>query len=211
MCIFDGSRSRKARYTFKRVLAMRVCIVLLVCNVAAYAEEGQHHHGAHQHGIGELGVVFEQNQFSFLLRVPASDLIGFEHTPETAEERLAITKLEQDLKEGQTLFIFQEQASCQQVAHKLLHGLSQRGTDGGEEMTTEHAVEHHHDSKQVSHSEVSIEYRFDCQHPDKLTTVQTTLFTKFPSLKRIEAAIVTPSFQGKQDLHPAASLLNLSH
>ncbi|WP_026958197.1 ZrgA family zinc uptake protein [Aliagarivorans taiwanensis] len=49
-------------------------------------------HGAHQHGVAELLLASEGDELELQFHSPADNLVGFEHAPQNAEQRVAIER-----------------------------------------------------------------------------------------------------------------------
>lgn len=62
-------------------------LATLVTTAFAKKEDDQtqeyRQHGTHVHGEGELLIVLEENKLEMSFRIPAMDLIGFEHAART--------------------------------------------------------------------------------------------------------------------------------
>jgi|GEM_PF-4513782 len=56
------------------------------------------------HGHGELNVVADQTEVHIKFHVPALNLVGFEHSPETPEQKDAIAAAVEQLQQANTLF-----------------------------------------------------------------------------------------------------------
>ncbi len=168
----------------------------------AFSDEVHRHHEAHQHGVGQLGVVLEDDAFSFSLTVPSSDLVGFEHAAETGEQVESVLALEKTFSTPGKLFVFPQAAGCSESHSDLKHSLLEKEGEGGD-----HAKDHHHHSN--SHSEVTLRSQFQCSEIDAVKSVRIKLFDEFPSLEKLEASIITSSEQKKAVLTRSSSLLKL--
>ena len=71
-------------------LVLAVMPMLLASAAVSASESGHREHGAHEHGHGTLDVVAEGEELLIELRVPAVNVVGFEHAPGTDAEREAV-------------------------------------------------------------------------------------------------------------------------
>ena len=89
-----GGASR--RWSDTRALARPSAFVpaalpmFVACAAFAASEGGHREHGAHEHGRGTLEVAVEGEELVVELRMPAVNVVGFEHPPGTDAEREAV-------------------------------------------------------------------------------------------------------------------------
>ena len=178
-------------------------LLLFFCSTVVLSEEGHRHHEAHQHGLGIVGIILAESELSIALRAPASDLIGFERAAKSTDELKAVFNLEQTLNESMKLFVLSSKANCTQVDLKINHSLRKRAP----EESDNHA---HSPSQNSSHSEVTATYIFSCKVLEKLDSIELTLFGTFPSLKKIQATVVTSENQYQKQLNPSSATLMLA-
>ena len=65
--------------------------------------EEQHSHDAHEHGHGQLNLALDGQQLLIEFQAPAADLVGFEKTATTAQEKQHYAKALARLRQGATL------------------------------------------------------------------------------------------------------------
>lgn len=131
-------------------------------------ESHQHvgeHHGAHMHGVGHLNVAVDGPQVMIYLQTPAADVVGFEHAPTNAEERLALSTAHSTLNAAAELFHFVG-ADCSVVA------------GSGVEVP----VSEQSGNKAAAYSDIVAEYTFVCAD-EPATAVDVHLFEAFPELQ----------------------------
>ena len=58
----------------------------------------------HVHGVIELGVVVDGDALAISLHAPLSDVVGFEHAPNSDEQRAAIEKAASLLSDPEQMF-----------------------------------------------------------------------------------------------------------
>lgn len=154
---------------------------------------GDGEHGAHVHGVAVLNVVFEGTGLVIQLETPAANVVGFEYLPTTAEDKTAVADAAAALARGETLFSFDTEAGCHQatseVESPMLAALAESGQD--------HEHEHEHGE---AHSEFEVTWEFVCESPSALGGFRVNLFDTFPGFDAIEANLVTPNAQDRQEL-----------
>lgn len=172
--------------------------------VAAHAASSSHEHeqetvqgghGAHVHGIAQLQIVLEGTQLDIALFSPAANLVGFEHRPETDEQKAMVALTHQRLSEGKSLFQT-EPANCQ-LAEQEVDSSSMR------EPHHDHGDNAHHDDHDQhnsSHREISAHYRFTCAEPNALRAISTTLLAQFPGIHSLQVQWIIEDRQGAATL-----------
>lgn len=179
-----------------RRLAWLAALAMVV--PAAAAAQG---HGAHVHGLGRLDIAVEGQAMEMELAMPGADVVGFEHAPETAEDRAKVAEAAAALERGATLFAFPAEAGCRLEGAEVESGLLE--DDHGEEG---HRDEHGQGGE--AHAEFRARYKFRCERPDRLTHVEVGLFARFPAAREIEVRTITPRGQGAAELTPDSPRLD---
>lgn len=78
-------RPRRLSNPFMTRLATLMLALILGCSRHAFALE------PHVHGTGRLQLVIEDGTLYADLRIPADDVVGYEHAPTTVAERATLT------------------------------------------------------------------------------------------------------------------------
>ena len=65
--------------------AAKLAVICFMVGCIFSAQGHQHYH--HSHGEGVLFVVHDQDKWQVKFILPAGDIFGFEHQPETAEQK----------------------------------------------------------------------------------------------------------------------------
>lgn len=168
--------------------------VSMLFGVTSYAEEHIHRqHGAHEHGVVQLNIAQEGKRLLIELNSPAMNMVGFEHTPRSAQERHAVQQAVATLKQAGQLFVMSPAADCQSISVVVDSPLL---ADGHKT----HEAHHGHDDDSV-HAEFSAEYVFECQQMSALTTMQVKLFSKFPATKDVDVTLLTEKGQRALELN----------
>jgi hypothetical protein len=185
-----------------------VCIVTAAMAAAgfpAFAEEPQRQLSAHVHGHGLLNIAIEGKKMSMELRVSAADVVGFEHEPETGEQRAALGEAQARLANGAVLFAPDRKAGCELDRVKV-------SRDAGHE-------HHDHEDKssasgeekaEAGHSELHGEYTFNCASPSRLTSMTFDYFKQFPNAQALTVTIVSPKGQSSFEVKRENPSLDLT-
>jgi len=151
----------------------RVLLALILALTGTWAAG----HAPHQHGVAKLEVTIVGTELTLRLETPLDNLLGFEHAPRTAAQRTAAQRLLERLRQGEALFQPTRAAVCRMQGVELTAPVLQDAT-----AATEHA-------------DLRAEWRFACAEPGQLTDLRVNLFTDFPRLKRLDAAVASPRGQ----------------
>lgn len=181
---------------FPKIISLSALLLLVAPLCFASGEEEHRQHGSHVHGLGQMNLAIDGTEVYIELENPSANIVGFEHMPSSAEDRHAVQEAVEKLEDGESLFLFTSQADCSLTSAAvssslLLHDHEDDHRDG----TQEHA-----DHGEEVHSEFTAEYRFSCTRPEKLKSVETTLFSVFPGIEKIGAQVLTSTRQTGAEL-----------
>lgn len=171
----------------------------------AHAEQRQH--GAHVHGIARLNIVLDGDEVHVELDSPAANIVGFEHEPRSAEDRAALDRAVNTLRNGDQLFLFSREGGCRQekamVESDMLDYMEKEphGHDHGHEHGAKDK-EHDH-----AHTDIRVEYHFECGRPERVEQLVVELFEAFPGTERLDVQYVIGSRQGAAQLTAASRVL----
>lgn len=181
----------------------------------------------HVHGEGQLLIAQEDKQWQFQFVLPAADLLGFEHAPQTTAQHQQVAKIISKI-EG-VVEMLSLPAHCKLLSKS--HSLSQWAAIGGDELSVEHKGQmatgskshsshkhnqadnhdhenHHHEShEQHAHSDITVTYHFECEN--MLDALNVQLFAWAESLQTIDAQWFTAEHQGAQKLTSSAKVVSL--
>jgi len=204
---------------------MKQMLPLIVFAFAAPAIAGETRElDSHEHGVGELNIAFDGGQIAMELYAPGADIVGFEHSAESAEDRAAIEAAVATLARPLDLFGLPASAECtvtqasaeletedndDHEAHEGAddHDHEEHSDDHANEHADEHAEVHPKD--EASHSECHAEYMFDCANPDEINEIELTYFDVFKNARVLEIQVVTASGAKVFDVERDAPSLNL--
>jgi hypothetical protein len=157
-----------------RSLFLATIVVASLASATA-AEKAHRQHGAHQHGVGKLNVVWEGNKIDIELENPADNIVGFEHAPRTESQKKAVQEALATLKDAGKVFGFTPEAQC--------HGKATEVKTASES------------NKGEEHSEFHAQYRFTCEKSDALKTVDVYIFKLFPKTRTLQTQVVSAKGQ----------------
>ncbi|MDJ0957791.1 MAG: DUF2796 domain-containing protein [Arenicellales bacterium] len=208
-----------------------VCL-LVAGSTVAVAETRQH--GIHEHGSAVLNVAIADQTMSVEYITPAANIVGFEHTPTTEEQKHAVHEAVELLETGKVLNIPAD-AACTLAHAKVEHEAESddheehaKEEHGEHEEDEEHAKEEHdeheeheehakeghdeheeHEEDEGTHSEFHVEYEYQCENMGALTHIDVDLFKHFPGNEKITTQAITPNGQKGMELTANSSRLTL--
>lgn len=177
----------------------------------------------HVHGVGTLQLVLEENSLSVELRLPAIDVVGFEHAPSDAQQKAAVQNAVALLKDSGQVLILPDKAQCKiesaVVTSELLEHDDDHDHDNHDEAHDDdhdHAHDDHdeahgddHDDHDHAHADFDVSYGFDCRRPSALKQITLRLFQQLPRLERLDVDMVTTTGQARQRLISGQNLITL--
>ena len=121
----------------------------LLAGAAFAASDGERReHDAHEHGHGALDIVVEGEELVIELRIPAVNVVGFEHAPKDDAEREAIRKALVPFGDAASLFVLPAEAECEvEEAEAAIVSMGHEDEHEGEE----HADGDGHDHEKDEH------------------------------------------------------------
>ena len=216
-------------------LPMRSALFLacaVLTGVAFAASEGEHReHEAHEHGRGTLDIVAEGEELVVEFRIPAANVVGFEHAPRDDAEHEAVRMAAETFRVPASVLVLPAEAECEvEEAEAGIVGMGaeeheEEGDDHGhakEEHEEEgedhdHAKEEHEeegehsaDSDGEAHSELRATYHFHCHAPERLVRIEVRVFEHLRDAEEIDVRVVTATAQTAMELHPGEAVIELS-
>ena len=177
-------------------------VLLLLCALAIGGLIPAGVPAQHVHGVIELGVVVEGDTVAVSLRAPLDDVVGFEHAPESDEQRESIRQAAAMLSNADAMFGLAGSASCSisdtsvdgpaYVTEHLAGG--EAGSAGSHD--GHHRDAGHHDSDHGGserHSEVNASYTWECGNVSALESLALRFTEGFAGVETIEIQILTPA------------------
>ena len=188
------------------VAALFVSLGLSV-SISAFAEDHFRQHDAHLHGVVEVNIAQDGQDLLMEIHAPGADIVGFEHAPQTDEQKAAINDAIKQLKAPESLWVLTANAKCQLVESVATETLTSqeaenhKGHDDHDDHSHDHD-DHGHDhddhddhDDHGAHGEFSAQYTYKCSDINQLTEVKTQWFTHYPSTERITVSTITEKGQ----------------
>lgn len=143
------------------VKAMLICLA----SISVYAHDDSYHeHGAHVHGRVYMAIAAADNELVIGWHVPAGDIFGFEHAPESAAQREAIEK-ELAWLNSAAWVRFNGSDSCEKVQADAQTDL----------LDPEHS----------GHGDVEVSFHWQCSAPVNLNGMSLHLFERYSALESV--------------------------
>jgi len=169
----------------------------------------------HVHGQASLFIVLEAKKLLVELESPAMNLLGFEHTPHTEEQRQLVKKIQQQLVSvGQLLRL--DGGQCQLLTADVeMAAMENDQEESDHDADHEHHNEETHDEHEgheeidTQHFDIEAKYVFNCQQPATLMAIDVAIFNQFSGVEALTAQWVVRSFQGGKTLRPESSRIEL--
>ncbi|MDR1359931.1 MAG: DUF2796 domain-containing protein [Deltaproteobacteria bacterium] len=159
-------------------------------------------HGPHEHGAAVLNLAVDGSVLSISLESPLANFLGFEHAPETEQQKAEALALAAQLRKAEDLFRPDPAAGCRLEkvsleSEALQDILGEPSVAGGAEHSADNAEDHDEE-----HGDLDAEYSFLCLKPEALHSVELLLFSVWPGFRDIDVQMVTPAGQGAAELTP---------
>jgi len=167
---------------------MKKTAVFLASLCGALPAYAQH---KHVHGEGRLEVSIDKEIVTLHLEMPLDAAVGFERPPRNDGEKAALAASVQALSDA-ALYRPTPAAQCT-LQSQSVHAPFTGGDD-------KHG--HHAHEGETHHADIEATHVYRCAQPLALKSIETTLFSRFKRLYRLETQWVGPSGQGARRLTP---------
>ena len=213
------------------------CALLAGVALAA-SDDGHREHDPHEHGRGMLDIVLEGEELVAELRIPAVNVVGFEHAPGDDAEREAVREAVARFANAAAVLVPTADADCEleDVEAEIAgtdhdgrwrvgaQGSVEEGHEGEDHDEDAHAKREHEEdeheedehAKQAGesgaevHAELHATYRFHCHAPGRLARIDVRVFELLHEAEEIGVRVVTPTAQTAMDLHPGETVVEIS-
>ena len=148
---------------------------------------------AHEHGVGQLNIAFDENKIAMELHAPGADIVGFEYGAKSDADLAAIDAALQTLSDPLGLFLIPEAASCIVItAHAKLESEDSDHDDHDEEGHDDHDEEDHDDHDEApGHTEFHAEYLLECANLTEISAITFSYFEIFPNALELEVQVIS--------------------
>lgn len=193
--------------------------------------------GAHVHGVSQLQIAMEHGHLEMNLTSPGMDIVGFEYDASTAQDKDAVEAAIRTLIQPEKILVPAAAAECrltEVLAHLHADDHGHHGDDH-EGHGHDHDKDHDHDEDHAdheghekhehdedhkdhddhahedegAHSEFHARYKYTCEHPEKLTSIDLPFFGNFANAQEVEATYITQSGAGQAEVSRDAAKLTL--
>nr|WP_102535726.1 DUF2796 domain-containing protein [Vibrio lentus]PMI96151.1 hypothetical protein BCU33_04750 [Vibrio lentus] len=190
-------------------------VIGMTVSANVLANEEFRSHEAHVHGKVEVNIAQDGQELLVEVTAPGADVVGFEHAPETAEQKKVFEQAIAQLNKPEELFGFNN-AGCTLKFKSVTNTLEgdhddHEGHDHAEHDHDDHKGHDHaehdhddhegHDHSEGGHGEFTVEYHYQCSDIEKLDTVNTQWFSKFGNTKSMTVNLLTDSAQIQEILN----------
>ncbi|MCC4796181.1 zinc uptake protein ZrgA [Vibrio lentus] len=190
-------------------------VIGMTVSTNVLANEEFRSHEAHVHGKVEVNIAQDGQELLVEVTAPGADVVGFEHAPETAEQKKVFEQAIAQLNKPEELFGFNN-AGCTLKFKSVTNTLEgdhddHEGHDHAEHDHDDHKGHDHaehdhddhegHDHSEGGHGEFTVEYHYQCSNIAKLDTVNTQWFSKFGNTKSMTVNLLTDSAQIQEILN----------
>lgn len=203
-------------------------VIGMTVSTNVLANEEFRSHEAHVHGKVEVNIAQDGQELLVEVTAPGADVVGFEHAPETAEQKKVFEQAIAQLNKPEELFGFNN-AGCTLKFKSVTNTLEgdhddheghdhaehdhddHKGHDHAEHDHDDHKGHDHaehdhddhegHDHSEGGHGEFTVEYHYQCSDIEKLDTVNTQWFSKFGNTKSMTVNLLTDSAQIQEILN----------
>lgn len=159
--------------------AVALVTLLASLGTSSGATEVKRSVDAHTHGTTEVEIAIESGAIAMTLHAPGSDIVGFEHAPESEADKAAVAAAINLLSQPQELFVWPEPAGCGVVGATVeLEGDHDHG----------HGHAHGHAAE---HLEFAAGYEFTCTDTSAIGSIGLMYFDAFPGAQKIEFSILS--------------------
>ena len=154
-----------------------------------HEHEGHRHHGAHVHGMATLDLVMDDQELMLHLQSPLMNFLGFEHEPETEQQKAIYQDMLQQLERKNSLLTV-EGTTCQAESIEIEDPFANQDEAG--------------------HADVDVSYFLRCEQPDKITGLKINLFDLYNRLETLQVQMVLPTGQQQFELNPQRTTIRIN-
>jgi hypothetical protein len=191
--------------------------LVLVVSVQAWAHADKkksatkatdHHHehrehGAHQHGVGIIGVAFEGLKGKVEFKIPAESIVGFEHEAkkesDIKKQSEALVKFESKINE---MLVFESSSKCVLTKEKI-------EVVREEEHKDDKHNHKHKGPKHTAHSDFVAHYNVTCEKSPAGTDFTLKMHSQFKKIKKLELQLIVDNLQKAQTITKDNTVVSL--
>ncbi len=161
---------------------------------------------AHEHGVGQLNIAFDENKIAMELHAPGADIVGFEYGAKSDADLAAIDAALKTLSDPLGIFLIPKAASCIVITAQAK--LESEDSDHDEEGHDDHDEEGHDDHDEEGHddhdeeghddhdeapghTEFHAEYLLECANLTEISAITFSYFDIFPNALELEVQVIS--------------------
>ena len=183
----------------------RAAVARCVCAIALLGAASSEVPAQHVHGVIELGVVVEVATVAVSLNAPLSDIVGFEHAPESDEQSAVVESAAVLFSNADDMFGLAAAAHCT-VKNATLDAPAYislvSGSEGAESAQHSDGHDHDHDSHgdesvhhdhhgEEGHAGILANYEWECADVSALVGIELRFIEGFANVETIEIQVLT--------------------
>lgn len=201
----------------KKTKPFNLALLSLLTSLAAFQSLASETLDSHEHGSASLNIAIDDNVIAIQFESPAVNIVGFEHAPNNEEEQSLITEAKNKLANFDATFKLQGAPVCHVVQSSANwvteHDEHDKSKEHDEHDKSEEHDEHdEHDEDgaiESEHAEFTVEFKLQCNQVNKLDAIDVSLMALFPAISEIDAQVIYPGGQIKQELTINETLIKL--
>ena len=152
---------------------------------------------AHQHGTIAIEIAVEGAEIQMALYAPGADIVGFEHTPSSDDDKQAVENARAILSDPFAVFGLPDAAGCavEHASVSITADTDDHGEDHDHETGHDHDKEHDdhahgdHDHGEA-HFEFIAEYHLECADVGAVDSLTLRIFEQFPNSQTLNFTIL---------------------
>ena len=162
----------------------------------------------HVHGEGQLLIAQEQQKWQFQFLLPATDLLGFEHIPDSVEQRQQLKNIVSKIESVEEMIRLPTYCTLVSMTHSLAdfaaRSLSSTHAHSHKQETATHGNHGH----LGEHLDVNFTYIFNCKEdPD---SAEVSVLDWVSSLETLDTQWITNNQQGAAQLKPSSNIVRFA-
>jgi hypothetical protein len=196
-------KNMESAKVFARPAALSVFTLLVIAAPPAPSAAAD----AHVHGLAALQVAVDGNRLLLEFSSPLDNLVGFEHAPRNDKQTAAVRRMAERLHKPALLFVPTPEALCTPVSVSLESPVIERllltavsAPRLASDRPIAKAQKGDDKAGHEAHAALSSEMVFQCERPEKLSSLEARLFDSFPDVRRLDVQVAGPRKQAAATL-----------
>jgi hypothetical protein len=181
--------------------------IALCCAAATIVPAASAAQVAHEHGHGQLHIAADATQLFLELEVPAINVVGFEHLPNTPAQHTVIREKLDMLVQHQRWFEPSAAARCLVETYSIALGGEQRVYPMAQTSAAQAVKDA--EATDAAHSELHAQFTYRCAEPARLTQVAVRILEALDALEELEASVVSDTVQRQVEITSSDVVIEL--